>query len=86
MEVTDSMFFVSTNDLHSLIGWAQLVVFTIKYLFAQLGASEEFIHRGSSPPRMRRVVSILLLVRVEWMQRVTSFTKDIPFLNLTREM
>lgn len=54
------------------------------YLSAQLRTSEEFIHRRSSPPRMRRVVAVLLLVRVDWMQGVASLTKDIPFLNLTR--
>lgn len=82
MWVTDAMLFLETSDAHSLIGQAQLVVFSVKYLSAQLWASEEFIHRGSSPPRVRRVIAILLLIRVEWMHGVTSITKDISFLNL----
>jgi len=35
---------------------------------------------------MRRVVAILLLVGVEWMQGVTSLAEDIPFLNLIKQM
>lgn len=66
-----------------MIGQARL---SVKYLSAQLGASEEFVHRGSSPPHMRRVIAVLLLIRVEWMQGVTSLTEDIPFLNLMRQM
>lgn len=58
-----------------------------RYLSAQLRASEEFVYRGSSPPRAWRVIAVLLLllVRVERLQRVTSLAEDIPFLSLKKK-